>query len=152
MEEPVLHVTRRHLPHWTLAGSTYYVTFHVMQGSFSAAERAVVMDHIRAGQPQFYQLAAAVVMPDHVHLLIKPQPGFSLSRVMKGMKGACARRLNELRSAHGRVWHEESWDRIIRDVAEFEEKLQYMYENPVRRGLVERTEDYDTWYCNPDFA
>jgi len=96
--------------------------------------------------------AAAVVLPDHVHLLVKPQPGFTLSRVMKGIKGACARRLNQLRNAKGRVWQEESWDRIIRDVAEFEEKLQYMYENPVRRGLVQRAEDCDAWYCHADFA
>jgi hypothetical protein len=49
------------------------------------------------------------------------------------------------------LWQDESWDRIIRDAAEFDEKLQYMFDNPIKAGLVTDEAPYDTWYYNPDF-
>jgi REP element-mobilizing transposase RayT len=91
-------------------------------------------------------------MPDHVHLLFKPADGFSLSRIMKGVKGASSKRLNEQRGTRGSLWQDESWDRIIRDEAEFDEKLNYMLNNPVKAGLCEDAWEYAGWYYNPDFA
>src|SRR5437762_2412510 len=70
MSDPALRITQRNLPHWHMEGSTYFVTFRLASGSLSAAERAIVRDHLQAGHGKFYQLAAAVVMPDHVHLLL----------------------------------------------------------------------------------
>ena len=71
---------------------------------------------------------------------------------MKGIKGVSARLLNQHRNTKGRVWQEESWDRIIRDANDFDEKVQYMYDNPVRTGLVSDADAYDGWYFNPDFV
>jgi len=93
-----------------------------------------------------------MVMPDHTHLILKPCYGYSLSRVMKGIKGVSARRVNTVREATGSVWQDESWDRILRDVGEFEEKLQYMIDNPVKKGLAGDGEEYDGWYFNPAFV
>ena len=152
MNEPHLTITRRHLPHWTLAGSTYYITFRLAAGGLSPEEQQLVLTHVKSGHGRFYDLAAAVVMPDHVHVILKPRADFTLSNILKGVKGVAARLLNQQRNTRGRVWQEESWDRILRSTAEFEEKLQYMYENPVRRGLVGDGSAYDGWYCNPDFA
>jgi REP element-mobilizing transposase RayT len=152
MDEPCLATTRRHLPHWTLPGSTYYLTFHLAKGELSVEERRIVLDHVRSGHGRFYDLAAAMVMPDHVHLILKPLASFTPSRILKGIKGVAARLLNEHRGTCGPLWQDESWDRILRDVREFDEKLQYMYDNPARRGIITAGEEYDGWYCNPDFA
>ena len=152
MNEPRLTITRRHLPHWTLRGSTYYVTFHLAAGELSAEQRRLVLTHVKSGHGRFYDLAAAVVMPDHVHVILKPRSDFTLSNILKGIKGVAARLLNQQRNTCGRVWQEESWDRILRSADEFDEKLQYMYENPVRAGLVDDGSAYDGWYCNPDFV
>ena len=100
----------------------------------------------------FYDLAAVMVMPDHSHLILKPRSEYGLSRIMKGIKGVSARRVNEIRGTAGSVWHDESWDRILRDVSEFEEKLQYVIDNPVKAGLAASGEAYDGWYFNPEFA
>jgi REP element-mobilizing transposase RayT len=97
-------------------------------------------------------LAAAMVMPDHTHLVLKPRNGYVLSRIMKGIKGVSAHRVNALRKAAGSVWQDESWDRILRDAAEFEEKLQYMIDNPVKKGLATSGEEYDGWYFNAEFV
>jgi putative transposase len=151
MSEPSLKITHRRLPHWTLPGSTYYVTFHLRVGELTVVERKIVMDHLKLGDGRFYNLAAATIMPEHVHLIFKPLGEFELSRIMKGMKGVSARLLNQHRNTEGKVWQDESWDRVLRDVAEFDEKLQYMYNNPIKAGLVADGDAYDSWYINPDF-
>jgi len=142
---------RRNLPHWTKEGSVYFVTFRVAKGSLSHEERAIVLEHVRTGERQFYILAGAVIMPDHVHLLVKPIPPYDLSRIMKGIKGVSARKINAHRPSTGTIWQDESWDRIIRDAEEFEEKLKYMANNPAKAELVRQIEDYAHWYCNPEF-
>jgi REP element-mobilizing transposase RayT len=151
MEEPRLTITHRHLPHWTLPASTYYVTFHLAGGVLSIDQRRIVLEHIKSGHGRFYDLAAAVVMPDHVHLILKPRGGFEIRRIMKGIKGVSARLLNVQSNQTGRVWQDESWDRILRNSAEFEEKLQYMFDNAVKAGLVVEGSEYDGWYWNSNF-
>ncbi|HEY2584300.1 MAG TPA: thiamine phosphate synthase [Tepidisphaeraceae bacterium] len=149
--EREVKTTQRRLPHWAREGSTYFVTFRVMEGELQPADRKVVLDHVRHGAGKFYGLAAAVVMPDHVHLLLQPRRAFELPRVMKGLKGVSARLVNDRRGSHGMVWQDESWDRIVRDQSEFDEKLEYMLNNPVKKGLVEDPWTYDAWYYNAEW-
>jgi len=151
MDESTLKKRRRNLPHWTLDGCVYFVTFRLAKGELSLTERKLVIEHLQAGNGKFYQLAAAVVMPDHVHLLFCPNSGFDLSRIMKGIKGASARLINQARQTSGTVWQDESWDRIVRDADEFEEKLQYMADNPVKQGLVASIDEYDCWIYYADW-
>ena len=146
--EPKLEKTRRRLPHWRLDGSTYFVTFRVAQGELPPPERKIVLDHLKSGATSYYTLVAATGMPDHVHVLLTPRSGTDLSRILKGVKGVSARLLNQSRSTHGHIWQDESWDRILRDQNELDEKLEYMLLNPVRKGLVEDPWEYDGWYYN----
>ncbi|XAM00891.1 transposase [Phycisphaeraceae bacterium D3-23] len=144
MSEPPnkLNKSKRRLPHWELAGSSYFITFRLIAGEMAPAERQVVLDHIDSGDPKFYRLWAAVVMPDHVHLLLRLNPGVALPRVMKGIKGVSAKRVNDLRQTHGSLWQDESYDRIMRDTDEGMEKAEYLLANPVRAGLVEAGGSY----------
>jgi putative transposase len=151
MPEPRLQITRRRLPHWTLEGSTYFITFHLLSGTLADDEVRLVLEHLRSGDGRFYRLAAAVVMPEHVHLLLRPLGNITLSRIMKGIKGVSARRLNQRRGAAGTVWQKESWDRIVRGPEEFEEKLQYMFNNPLKAGLTTDPTTYQGWHIDPDF-
>jgi thiamine-phosphate pyrophosphorylase len=146
-----LKKAHRRLPHWTRDGSTYFITFRLNNGELAPKERKIVLDHAKHGAGKFYALAAAMVMPDHIHLLLQPRRAFELSRVLKGMKGVSAKLVNESRGNNGSLWQDESWDRIVRDQAEFDEKLQYMLNNPVKRGLVADPWTYDGWYYNADW-
>jgi putative transposase len=150
MHDPKLSKTRRHLPHWALSGSVYYITFHLATGGLTVAERRIVMEHVKSGHGRFYDLAAATVMPNHVHMILKPRDRVDLSRIMKEIKGVSARLLNQYRNTKGQVWQEESWDRILRNAGEYDEKLRYMYDNPVKEGLATSADAYDGWYCNPN--
>jgi len=135
MEE--IKITKRRLPHWSQEGAAYFISFRLRQGKLSSEEIKLVLDHLKSGDPEFYKLLAAVVMPDHVHFLARPQPGVELSRMMKGIKGVTARKINQARGSRGSLWQDESFDRIIRDEQEFGEKLEYILLNPVKAGLAE---------------
>ena len=120
---PELRITRRKLPHWQLEGSLYFVTFRLEHGTLTSDERQLVLDHVRSGHPGFYNLLAIVVMPDHVHMLLQPNEGMALPRIMRGVKGVSARLVNQRRGSRGQVWQDEWFDRIIRDDEEVHEKL-----------------------------
>ena len=137
---------RRHLPHWRQAGATYFVTFRVHAQPMSPAERDVVVQNLKAGDRQFYSLVAFVVMPDHLHLILRDDQRYPLDRILAGIKGTTARKVNRLRSTQGAFWQDESWDRILRDAAELDEKLQYIWNNPLKAGLCDRPEDYPWSY------
>ncbi len=148
MEDEKLHITRRRLPHWTIKGSTYFVTFNSIVGELAKKEQTIVLEHIKSGHGKYYTLYAVAVMQDHVHLLIEPVGEFSLTRIMKGIKGVSARKINQLRNNIGSIWQDESYDRIVRDQKEFEEKLNYMYNNPIKSGLTDDPENYHGWFSN----
>lgn len=145
-EVPGLKIWRRNLPHWELAGSTYFITFRLKTGQLSPEEVSLVLEHIKKGDPSFYDLFAATVMPDHVHIILRPQAGVSLSRVTKGIKGVTARLINARRGRRGPLWQDESYDRIIRDDKEMEEKIGYIFKNALKQGLCNDGWDYDGFY------
>ena len=75
-------------------------------------------------------------MPDHVHLIFRVLDGRPLSTVLQGIKGYTACLLNVLLARKGAFWLDESFDHIIRQEREWEEKIGYIRENPTKRGLV----------------
>jgi REP element-mobilizing transposase RayT len=145
-----LQITRRHLPHWTISGAQYFITFRTKTGTLSLDEQVLTLEHIKSGHEKYYMLFAVVVMSDHVHLLLEPKEQYSLSEIMRGIKGVSARKINHLRNSTGAFWQDESFDRIIRDQKEFEEKLNYMYNNPLKSGLTNDPNLYHGWFCNYD--
>ena len=50
-----------------------------------------------------------------------------------------------------KVWMDEYYDYVIRDEEDLIRHLQYTHNNPVKRGLVETTEQYIWSSANPNF-
>ncbi len=46
----------------------------------------------------------------------------------------------------GKVWQNESYDRVIRDEDEFLEKLNYIANNPIKENLARQYKDYKWLY------
>ena len=116
-----------------------------------------------------FALIGYVIMPDHLHLLVwwdkEEKPNLSISEIMRGIKGATARRIIDLRqgkgleqmlqstrrSAHSkshrqnlkyRLWQPGFYDFNIYSEEKFLEKLNYIHSNPVKAGLVSSPECY----------
>jgi len=135
------------LPIWQFAGSTYHVEFTCRPHELSDQEKEIVRAVILNGESRFFDLILGCIMPDHVHLLIRPneeRPGqtYDLGRIMKGIKGTSGREINRVRGRAGMFWKEESYNRIIRNSAEFKETFHYIANNPVVDGLCSAPEDY----------
>ncbi len=110
-----------------------------------------MFEHVVHGNGRFYRLTACTVMPDHVHIMLTPNMGYTLARIMRGIKGVSAHKVNNLRGKSGvSVWQQESFDRIIRSESDLLEKLNYMLQNPVKRGLADDPWKYPFWYLDSD--
>ena len=138
----------RNLPHYQKHGRSLFITFCKNNRTpFPPEARDAILQHCLHDHGKRYELHAAVVMPEHVHLLLTPlqdENGWphALPAILKALKGASARSVNKLTNSAGPVWQEESFDHVLRSQESLEEKLEYILQNPVRRGLVEKPEDY----------
>jgi REP element-mobilizing transposase RayT len=91
-------------------------------------------------------LHAAVIMPDHVHLILTPLADengpFSIPEIMHAIKSESAHRINKALNRTGKVWQDESFDHVLRCDESLSSKMAYVLDNPVRPGLVKIGEDY----------
>ena len=117
------------------------------------------VENARARRP--FDLRAFVIMPEHAHLLIWPDEGVRISDILLSIKQpvtlrcvAWVRRnapqfLAAMRDQqpNGKVffrfWQRGGgYDRNMWSAPEIHEKMRYIHDNPVRRGLVARAEDW----------
>ena len=115
----------------------------------------IVQASLQFGDGTRYRLLAWVVMPNHVHVLIR-QLGFPLARIVQSWKCHTARRINlSLGSPSctrqqdaaepittAALWQRDYWDRYIRDERHFLMARHYIEQNPVKAGLVREARDW----------
>ena len=89
-----------------------------------------------------YRLHAWVVMPNHVHVLITPFEGFTLSTILHSWKSYTAKEANRLLHRNGQFWQEEYFDRYIRTEEHYRRAVEYIESNPVMAGLCKKKEDW----------
>jgi REP element-mobilizing transposase RayT len=83
----------------------------------------------------FYKLRAWVVMPNHVHVLLRPET--PLPVITRWLKGSTARQANLILGRTGKVfWQDESYDHRVRDEEELNRIVRYVEYNPVSAGLT----------------
>jgi RecG-like helicase/REP element-mobilizing transposase RayT len=157
--EPSYH--RRDLPHFERPWAKYAITFATRDHrQLSEKARDVVMESLLWWKDRRYELYAACVMPDHVHLLIEPmveredEPGkpifFSLSKILHSIKSSTANQINKIDNVRGTVWETESFDRLIRSESDLQEKFAYIVRNPWDSDVVGQNEDYPWIWTQED--
>jgi REP element-mobilizing transposase RayT len=145
---PHRHDYRRRLPHIQKPGRPLFITFcKLNHDPFPDPARDLILQHCLHDNGKRYFLYAAVVMPEHMHLLFTPLQDtqgwpFELYKTMKLIKGVSARSINKFMDTKGPVWQEESFDHVLRSHESLLQKAKYIRQNPVRRGLVENPEEY----------
>ena len=97
-----------------------------------------------------FKLHAFVVMPEHVHLLLTPAGDVTLERAVQLIKGGYSRAFG-LAFGGNEVWQRGFTDHRIRDSQDFEEHRDYIHQNPVKRGLVEKAVEYRYSSAFPGF-
>ena len=99
-----------------------------------------------------FRLIGYVVMPEHVHLLISEPPNSTPSVVLKALKQSVSRDLRKRKPRRSatqlslpfskdaaplpRFWQPRFYDFNVWSEKKLKEKLEYMHNNPAKRGLV----------------
>ena len=115
----------------------------------------IVRDSIKKFDLVRYLLFAWVIMPNHVHLLLRPLPGFSLEQIAHSFKSYTGLMANRVLGREGTFWMREPFDRYIRDADHFNRTVRYIENNPVKAGLCVRPEDWEfssAWSGGPPAA
>ena len=86
----------------------------------------------------FKAAIAAIVMPDHIHLLIAPVD----REAAVGNAAAALKRFIRHELKANWQWQPASFDRLLRSDESAEKKWQYICENPVWAGLVQESGDW----------
>lgn len=82
------------------------------------------------------------VMGNHFHLMIRPGPGESLSRIMQWIMSVFAMKYNRTWELTGHVWGERFFSRIIESFGEYLMIFDYIDSNPVESRRVSYTWDW----------
>jgi putative transposase len=92
-------------------------------------------------QAQAWLVGRYVVMPNHVHFFCAPSDivSPSLERWMRYWKSLASRALGK---RSGALWQRHHWDRQLRRGESYDEKWEYVRNNPVRHGYVTKVEDW----------
>jgi REP element-mobilizing transposase RayT len=92
---------------------------------------------------QRYDLRAWVIIPNHVHAIVWPHPGYNISQILHSWKSFTATQANRiLRRKHAPFWQTESYDHWIRNDDERARLVAYIENNPVKARLCARPEDW----------
>jgi REP element-mobilizing transposase RayT len=84
-----------------------------------------------------YVLGEYVIMPNHVHVLVAPKEGHSLSSILHSWKRFSAREINRRAGRDGQLWQHESFDHLVRDAGSLAGFVRYIRENPENAKLRE---------------
>ena len=140
---------RRQLPHLQCDFKQHFVTFCTdHRWILPEPVRSLVLQSCLHDNGKKFDLRVAVVMPDHVHIIFTPMIHYeamevcSPAEIMDAIKGASAHRINKALGRKGTVWQAESFDHVLRSSENLDAKIQYVLENPVRRGLAKAWQDY----------
>jgi len=110
--------------------------------ALDASSRDTVINAIRFWDRKTIDLDAAVVMSNHVHLVLRLREG-TLSQVLKSIKSFTSRRIPH---AIGGLWQDENFDHILRTEEDWIAKVDYVRSNPVKSGLSSTPEPYNWLY------
>ncbi len=144
---PYWHIGRKHPIHKPVLDSgnraaIVFVTVNTRQRKPILAKTDAV-DIIRAAwcQGDQWRVGRYVIMPDHIHFFCAPRDlSISLKRWMKYWKSQAS--LRWPRPMEQPIWQLDFWDTQLRRGENYDEKWDYVWRNPVRKGLVAKPEDW----------
>ena len=105
--------------------------------------KEMFMSVLKRAKKKFkFQIINFCIMGNHVHFIIKPLKGESLSSIMQWILGVFAQKYNRTFDLHGHVWYDRFKSKVIVDFRQFLHTFVYISNNPVKAGLVDSPEEY----------
>ena len=130
--------------HATNTGHTYMITSATWgRRSFFSREpwARLLIDTLYHYRGSAYLLHEFVIMPDHIHVLLTPRT--SLEKAVQFIKGGFSYCAKKELGSNMEVWQKGFSDHRIRDFADYLNHVSYIHENPARKHLCERAEEFE---------
>ena len=137
---------------------SYYLTL-VTQG-----RKPLLVEHIDQLRTAFklskqkyeYSIEAIVILPDHLHMILRPKIATEYSKIIRHVKRSFVYGLdNEIQEkakleishakyqrGHAGIWQERFYEHTIRDEKDWLEKMEYIKYNPVKHQYVKNVTDW----------
>ena len=96
-----------------------------------------------------WHVAAAVLMPDHVHVIARP---LKCRDQNIANLAAALKRWTRLGFKEKWEWQSGSFDRLLRHDESVQEKWMYLWMNPVRAGLVAEPDQWPFWFADSELG
>ncbi len=90
-----------------------------------------------------YKIFGYLIMPESFYVIIQPGKMFTVSKIMKLIKGNFARKYNEVKKREGTVWSQSFDAELVESMAQLKEHLDYIHMQPVNRGLANEPGEYE---------
>jgi len=103
----------------------------------------IVMNSLRHFDGDRYDLDCAVVMPNHVHLLVQFHPPTTCRGQSESWLHYTAAQINKRLGRKRAFWQSEPFDHLVRSADQFEYLRRYIAENGSKANLLET--DYLFW-------
>ena len=126
-------------------GQTFFITLnceqkkHLLQSHRMAGLFLKVLYEYR--ERHEFLIHAFVVMPNHVHLMISTSA--TLERALQLIKGGFSHRARKEFKLNYYIWQQRSYDRRMRNIAEYKAAVKYIHDNPVQARLATRSEEFE---------
>lgn len=90
-----------------------------------------------------YELYAWVIMPNHLHVMVKPCDSWTLSSILHSWKSYSATEANLMLDRVGKpFWKDESYDHLVRNEKAFYRIWEYTINNPIKARLCTALGDW----------
>ena len=128
-------------PNRKISDLTFFVTASLRDRQLLFADDAaakIVLDSL-----QFFrahgeiELYGYVIMPDHVHFVVRPVSPLTLPNMMRRFKTYTAHTIGA-----GAIWEDGYHSEVLTHAGIVKQKLNYIHENPVRQKLATKAENF----------
>ena len=139
-----------------LDGYSYYLTVVTHKRNPILIDNIVLLrESFRVSKRKYrYKIEAIVILPDHFHMIITPKNAKDYPHIVRTIKQhfskhCDAKYYEHLEQSTSRqkegykpIWQKKYYEHTIRDQKDFEEKVNYIYNNPIKHGYAENIKDW----------
>ena len=134
------------MPENSQSKRTFFVTSNTLgQRPFLQSDRMarLLLDVLQTNRKlERLLLHEFVIMPNHFHLLLTPAVHVSLEKVMQYVKGGFSYRVKKELNLNVPIWQASFTNHRVRGAADYNHHRTYIWDNPVKAGLVECPERF----------
>ena len=114
------------------------------QNIFDSDAKAKIIIHelLKTSEDIGFRILCYCLMPDHLHIVLSPgDSALSLTKFLNIFKGRTTTILREM-EGFKKIWQRSAFDHVIRADEDLRAIIEYILNNPVRKDMVEKANDY----------